>query len=89
MIKNLPCNAGNKGSVLGSETKIPHAAGQLSPYSASTESTCSGAYVPQLEGPCATTTEPCTLWSPHATARESMHHKERSHMSHVLTQPNK
>ena len=30
MIKNLPCSAGDKGSVLGLGTKIPHAVEQLS-----------------------------------------------------------
>ena len=30
VIKNLPCNAGDMGSVPGLEIKIAHAAGQLS-----------------------------------------------------------
>ena len=32
MIKNLPSNAGDSASIPGWETKIPHAAGQLSPH---------------------------------------------------------
>ena len=30
--KNLPGNAGDEGSILGQETKIPHASRQLSPH---------------------------------------------------------
>ena len=30
VVKNLPRNAGDMGSILDQETKIPHAAGQLS-----------------------------------------------------------
>ena len=36
--KNLPSNAGDAGSIPGRGTKIPHAAGQLSPWGATTES---------------------------------------------------
>ena len=31
MVKNLPCNAGEVGSIPGWGTKIPQAVGQLSP----------------------------------------------------------
>ena len=31
VVKNLPSNAGDVGSISGLGTKIPHAAGQLSP----------------------------------------------------------
>ena len=31
MVENLPSNAGDMGSISGGGTKIPHAAGQLSP----------------------------------------------------------
>ena len=34
VVKNLPSNAGNMGSILGRGTKIPHAVGQLSPSTA-------------------------------------------------------
>ena len=32
-LRNLPCNAGDMGSITGWETKIPHALKQLSPCS--------------------------------------------------------
>ena len=37
MVKNLPYNAGDTGSIPGRGTKIPHAAGQLSQRPATTE----------------------------------------------------
>ena len=37
MVKNLPSNAGDAGSIPGQGTKIPHAAGQLSPRARSEE----------------------------------------------------
>ena len=61
VVKNLPSNAGNAGSIPGQGTKISHAAGQLSPRSTTielehlnerahvlqtTEPMCSGARVP-------------------------------------------
>ena len=39
MVKNLPCNAGDRGSIPGQETKIPHAVKQLSSNAATTEHT--------------------------------------------------
>ena len=33
MVKNPPSNAGDVGLIPGQGTKIPHAAGQLSPHS--------------------------------------------------------
>ena len=35
--ENLPCNAGDMGSIPGGGTKIPHATGQLSPCATTTE----------------------------------------------------
>ena len=32
VVKNLPCNAGDSGSILGRGTKILHASGQLGPH---------------------------------------------------------
>ena len=32
VVQNLPSNAGDSGSIPGQGTKIPHAAGQLSPH---------------------------------------------------------
>ena len=37
MVKNPPSNAGNLGLIPGWGTKIPHAAGQLSPRATTTE----------------------------------------------------
>ena len=39
VVKNPPSNAGDVGSISGRGTKIPHAAGQLSPRGATTEPT--------------------------------------------------
>ena len=49
VVKNLPSNTGDVGSISGWGTKIPHAAGQLSPCATTTEPTRSGAREPQLE----------------------------------------
>ena len=40
VVKNLPSNAGDVGSISGQGTKIPHATGQLSPLAATTEPMC-------------------------------------------------
>ena len=37
MVKNLPSNAGDMGSVPGQVARIPHAVGLLSPHAASRE----------------------------------------------------
>ena len=37
VVKKLPSSAGDAGSILGQGTKIPHAAGQLSPCATTTE----------------------------------------------------
>ena len=37
MVKNPPSNAGDAGLIPGQGTKIPHAAGQLSPHATTTE----------------------------------------------------
>ena len=37
MVKDLPCTAGDRGLIPGQGTKIPHAAGQLSPRATTTE----------------------------------------------------
>ena len=55
--KNLPSNAGDVVSIPGWGTKIPHAMGQLSPHTATTEPTLSGARTPQLESPHVATAE--------------------------------
>ena len=84
MVKNLPSNAGDTGSIAGHRgTKIPHAEGQLSPRATTTElarlnervlvpqttePTPSGTHAPQLERK-----------NPHTTTREKpAHHKEEA-----------
>ena len=49
VVKNLPSNAGDAGSIPGWGTKIPHAEGHLSLCAATAEPTCSGTHAPQLE----------------------------------------
>ena len=59
VVKNTPSNAGDTGSIPGRGTKIPHAAGQLSPRAATTDPMRSGACAPQLgRSPCAATKSP-------------------------------
>ena len=48
MLKNLPYNAGDVGSIPGWGAKISHALEQLSPRVITTEPTSSGACVSQL-----------------------------------------
>ena len=68
VVKNPPTNATDSGSIPGRGTKIPHAMGQLSLRSATTEPAHSGAHVPQLErSPCTAMKSPCT-----ATKRSCM-----------------
>ena len=42
VVENLPFNSGHSGLIPNQETKIPHAARQLSPCTATTESRDSG-----------------------------------------------
>ena len=58
VVKNPSCNAGDASLIPGQRTKIPHAAGQLSPHATTTELMRSGTCMPQLER------------SPHTTTRE-------------------
>ena len=64
--KNLPCNAGDAGFIPGQGTKIPPATEQLSLYVATTEPVHSGVRFTAVESVC--------------HSRESMRHKERSHV---------
>ena len=57
VVENPPSNAGDAGSIPGRGTRIPHAMGLLSPCAATTEPALSGACMPQLESPHATTRE--------------------------------
>ena len=81
MVKNLPFNAGDVGSVPGRGTKIPHAAGQLSPHAKTAEVACLNkrAHVPQTTEPtrpgaCMPQLERENL---HATTREKPVHLNR------------
>ena len=40
VVKNLPSNAGDAGSIPGRGTKIPHTVGQVSPRATTTEPEC-------------------------------------------------
>ena len=40
LVRNPPSNAGNVGVIPGGGTKIPHAAGKLSPCATTTEPAC-------------------------------------------------
>ena len=47
VVKNLPCNTGDLGSMPGWGTTIPHAVGQLSPQTATAEPVHSRAHALQ------------------------------------------
>ena len=47
VVKNPPCHTRDVGSIPGRGTKIPHAAGQLSPRAATSELMRSAARAPQ------------------------------------------
>ena len=49
--KNLPSTAGDTGSIPGRGTKIPHAAGQLSPCATTTEPACRKLHSPRAVEP--------------------------------------
>ena len=46
VVKNLPANTGDMGSIPGPETEIPHAVRQLSPCATITEPTHPGVHAP-------------------------------------------
>ena len=52
VVKTLPSNAGDTGSIPGQGTKIPHAAGHLSPNAAVTEPALWSWCTPAGEGSC-------------------------------------
>ena len=56
LVTNLPCNAGDVGLIPAFGTKIPHAMEQLN-------------QCPQLESPCATTSEALVLRSLHVATK--------------------
>ena len=51
VVKNLPANTGDMGSIPGPETKIPHAVRQLSPCATTTEPTHPRVRAPPQEKP--------------------------------------
>ena len=55
MVQNLPCNAGDVGSIPGRGTKIPHVMEQLCSSTASAKPMHFGAHTSQLKSPCSTT----------------------------------
>ena len=75
MVKNPSSSAGDAGSIPGRGTKIPLAAGQLSPCATTRESECRNYRDPVLWSPCATTRE-----KPVHRNKEPTHHNERSHV---------
>ena len=52
MVNNLPSNAGGTGSIPGQGTKIPHAMGQRSPLTATTEPTVRSPHHDEESGHC-------------------------------------
>ena len=66
VVKNPPSNAGYVGSIPGQGTKIPYAAGQLSPRATPRESVRRNYWAH-------------VLWSPHATPREVRAPQRRAH----------
>ena len=74
VVKNPPSSAGDMGSIPGRGTKIPHAAGQVSPVPQ-----LLSPRAPQLQSPRATNYRAHVLWSPLATTREKpVRHSEES-----------
>ena len=79
VVKNLPSNAGDTGSIPGQGTKIPHAMGQIS-SPRHNYWVC----VPQLESPCAANYRAHVPWSLCTTTREKpvcCNENERSRVS--------
>ena len=74
VVKNPPSNAGDMGSIPGGGTKIPHATGQLSPRTTTTELACLNetASLPQTIAPTFSGARAHNKRreKPHATTRE-------------------
>ena len=58
VVKNLPCNTGDAGSIPSQRARTPHAAERLNPCAATAEPVCSRAHVPHLESLCTATAQP-------------------------------
>ena len=69
VVKNPLCNAEDKGSIPGQETKIPHAAEQLS-LRATTAEPCALEPVHHNQSPCAARQDPRDVTKiPHAATK--------------------
>ena len=87
VVKNPPYNAGNSGSIPGRGTKIPHATGQLSLHTTTTELVRLNQKARVLQNYrahalwnlCATTIEPMhpVAYTPQLEKRKPAHHKQR------------
>ena len=74
MVNNPPSNAGfDADSIPGQGTKVPHAAGQLSLSTATTEPVSSRAHAPQLER-----SPHAAMKGPHTARKDLASRKERS-----------
>ena len=62
VVKNPPANAGDIGSILCPESKIPHATGKLSPRATTTDAHVS-------HSPCSATRETTAMRRPSTTTR--------------------
>ena len=60
VVKNLSCYAGDFSLIPGRGTKIPHAAGQLSPCDTTREPDCCNYRAHALWSPCTATKSPHT-----------------------------
>ena len=80
VLKNLPCNAGDTGSIPGPGTKIPYATEQLSPCTTTTE--------PSLYSPRAAIREVTATRTPLTTTRESLSAAMNSPCTTMKTQCN-
>ena len=85
VVKNPPYNAGDAGSIPGQGTKIPHAAGQLSPRATTAEPVCCKLQSPRALEPVRHNYSAHAPWSLHTTAREE---KTRCHTREKPTRHN-
>ena len=89
VVKNLPSNAGDLGSIPGRGTKIPHAKGQLSPCTTTTELSRLNerARVPQTTEPTHSGAHTPQLQSPRTLERENLHTTTRERPVHHNKEP--
>ena len=87
VVKNLPYNAGDVGLIPGQGTKIPHAAGQLSPRATTTELTRCKLQSPRALEPMRHNYRAHAPWSLCATTRENLHATTREKPTHHNEEP--